>query len=87
MHEATEAFSRVSDGVLEVEAELRRANHTALANIIQAIQECERRKLELVSIKDQVNIQELSALLPQLFSKAMEIISVVFKSVYAVHNG
>ena len=73
--------------MLEVEAELRRANHTALANIIQAIQECERRKLELVSIKDQVNIQELSALLPQLFSKAMEIISVVFKSVYAVHNG
>ncbi|KAK8400624.1 hypothetical protein O3P69_002438 [Scylla paramamosain] len=47
VHEATQAFSRVSDGVLEVEAELRKANHTALANIIEAIQECERRKLEL----------------------------------------
>ncbi|XP_045122602.1 required for excision 1-B domain-containing protein-like [Portunus trituberculatus] len=47
VHEATQAFSRISDGVLEVEAELRQANHTALANIIQAIQECESRKLEL----------------------------------------
>ncbi|XP_050736008.1 required for excision 1-B domain-containing protein-like isoform X1 [Eriocheir sinensis] len=47
VHDVTQAFSKVSEGVLEVEAALRSGGHTALADILEAIQECERRKLEL----------------------------------------
>lgn len=49
VHNATVDFKRISEGIIEVENDLRENQHTSAADLIRAIQDCEKKKLELTA--------------------------------------
>ncbi|XP_045584668.1 required for excision 1-B domain-containing protein-like [Procambarus clarkii] len=49
VHEVTQDFKRVSEGIIAVEKALRTDNHITAADIIASIQKNEKRKLELTT--------------------------------------
>lgn len=49
VHHATVNFKRISEGIIDVENNLRENKHTAAADMIRAIQDSEKKKLELTT--------------------------------------
>ncbi|XP_076045131.1 required for excision 1-B domain-containing protein-like [Oratosquilla oratoria] len=49
VHDVTEEFKRISEGIISIEKELRTSGNVAVADIVAHIQEYEKRKLELTA--------------------------------------
>lgn len=49
VHDVTQDFKRISEGIIAVEKALRTDGHTTIADIIAAVQESEKKKLELTT--------------------------------------
>lgn len=48
VHDVTQDFKRVSEGIIALEKRMRSEGHVAAANVVAALQDAEKRKLELV---------------------------------------
>lgn len=49
VHEVTQEFKRISEGIIAIEKQLRAGGHTKVSNFIKAIQEEEKNKLQLTA--------------------------------------
>lgn len=49
VHEVTQDFKRISEGIIAIEKALRTDGHTSVADIMATIQESEKKKLELTA--------------------------------------
>ncbi|CAL4133284.1 unnamed protein product, partial [Meganyctiphanes norvegica] len=49
VHHATVDFKRISESIIDVEKNLRENDHTAAADLIKAIQDSEKKKLEFTA--------------------------------------